>query len=154
VRGTVGLLPLLDGVLARGRGPGSWPPAGISTAAGVRAVLAAGASAARVGTAFVVAFELRAPPGVCFRAAWIGRPEDTECTTVFSQRNGPTRPHRVLRSAITPPTPSDGDVAGANGREGRPPRPVPRYSISPPTLTTTGADQRHGPLTPAKARPP
>jgi NAD(P)H-dependent flavin oxidoreductase YrpB (nitropropane dioxygenase family) len=134
VRGTVGLLPLLDGVLAAVEVP-VIAAGGISTAAGVRAVLAAGAAAARVGTAFVVATESGAHPDYVAALLAAGC-EDTECTTVFGA-GWPDAPHRVLRSAIAAAHGLDGETAGADGA-GAMSSPVPRYSPSPPTVTTTG----------------
>jgi NAD(P)H-dependent flavin oxidoreductase YrpB (nitropropane dioxygenase family) len=61
VRGTIGLLPLLDAVLDAVDVP-VVAAGGIGTARGVAAVLAAGASAARIGTRFVATLESGAHP--------------------------------------------------------------------------------------------
>jgi nitronate monooxygenase len=116
VRGTVGLLPLLDDVLAALDVP-VVAAGGIGTARGVRAALAAGADAVRVGTRFVAAAESAAHPD--YVAALIAaRAEDTVLTTMFSI-GWPDAPHRVLAACckgegfVSPPVvETPGDVSG------------------------------------------
>src|SRR5213079_183863 len=97
VRGTLGLLPLLDEVrtvidlpiVAAG---------GIGTGTAMAAALVAGADAVRVGTRFMVASESTAHP--TYVEALIGAgADDTVLTTAFGD-GWPDAPHRVLKSAI------------------------------------------------------
>jgi NAD(P)H-dependent flavin oxidoreductase YrpB (nitropropane dioxygenase family) len=118
VRGTVGLLPLLDAVLgAVGDVVPVVAAGGIGTAAAVRAALAAGADGVRVGTRFVAAAESAAHPRYVEALCQAG-PEDTVLTTTFSVL-WPEAPHRVLASCLgdgaeRPPMPPlasmEGDV--------------------------------------------
>ena len=106
VRGTTGLLPLLDAVLDAVDVP-VVAAGGLGTARSVKAVLAAGADGARVGTRFVAAEEADAHPQYVAALVAAG-PEDTELTTAFSAF-WPDAPHRVLRDCIaaggdTPPS--------------------------------------------------
>jgi len=133
VRGTIGLLPLLEQVLARVRVP-VVAGGGIASARGVAGVLAAGAAAARVGTRFVAAAECDAHPA--YQQALVdARPEDTVYTEAFSVL-WPNAPHRVLRSAIAaaeraPETVGEVALAGAK-------QPIARFSVLPPTRDTVG----------------
>src|SRR5438552_12308744 len=97
VRGTLGLLPLLDEVrtvidlpiVAAG---------GIGTGTAMAAALVAGADAVRVGTRFMAASESVAHP--TYVEALIGAgADDTVITTAFGD-GWPDAPHRVLKSAI------------------------------------------------------
>ena len=97
VRGTVGLLPLLDEVrrvvdlpvIAAG---------GIGTGRAMAAALVGGADAVRVGTRFLAATESTAHPG--YVDALIGATAgDTVLTTAFGD-GWPDAPHRVLKSSI------------------------------------------------------
>lgn len=97
VRGTVGLLPLLDEVrrvidvpvIAAG---------GIGTGRAMAAALTAGADGVRLGTRFVAAAESDAHPQYveALVAAGAG---DTEVTTAFGE-GWPDAPHRVLSSSV------------------------------------------------------
>src|SRR5205823_2303713 len=97
VRGTLGLLPLLDEVrtvidlpiVAAG---------GIGTGTAMAAALVAGADAVRVGTRFVAATESIAHPAYVDRLIESGA-DDTVITTAFGD-GWPDAPHRVLKSAI------------------------------------------------------
>src|SRR5438270_122493 len=99
VRGTIALLPLLDSVLTK---VGDTTPVvaagGIGTAGAVKAVLAAGADAARVGTRFVAAEEADTHPEYADALVKAG-PEDTVLTTAFGVM-WPDAPHRVLKSSV------------------------------------------------------
>jgi len=122
VRGTTGLLPLLDEVRAVVDVP-IVAAGGIGTGRAMAAALTAGADAVRVGTRFVAAAESIAHPayvaalidasaddtvrsfeqGVASIShevlrAW--RADDTVITTAFGE-GWPDAPHRVLRTAIT-----------------------------------------------------
>ena len=105
VRGTVGLLPLLDEVRAVTELP-LIAAGGIGTGRAMAAALTAGADAVRVGTRFLASTESVAHPR--YVAALIAaRAEDTVITTAFGD-GWPDAPHRVLRSAVT-----DGVALGA-----------------------------------------
>jgi NAD(P)H-dependent flavin oxidoreductase YrpB (nitropropane dioxygenase family) len=97
VRGTLGLLPLLDEVrtvidlpvIAAG---------GIGTGTAMAAVLVAGADAVRIGTRFMAASESIAHPTYVEALVRAGA-DDTVITTAFGD-GWPDAPHRVLKSAI------------------------------------------------------
>jgi nitronate monooxygenase len=97
VRGTLGLLPLLDEVRSVVNVP-VIAAGGIGTGHAMAAALTAGADAVRVGTRFIAATESTAHPA--YIAALIGATaEDTVITTAFGD-GWPDAPHRVLRSSI------------------------------------------------------
>jgi NAD(P)H-dependent flavin oxidoreductase YrpB (nitropropane dioxygenase family) len=98
VRGTVGLLPLLDEVRAAIDVP-IIAAGGIGTGRAMAAALSAGADAVRVGTRFVAAAESPAHPAYVDALIGAGA-EDTVLTTAFGT-GWPDAPHRVLKSAIT-----------------------------------------------------
>jgi nitronate monooxygenase len=137
VRGQVGLLPLLDGVLAAIDIP-VVAAGGIASAAGAAAAMAAGADAVRVGTRFIAAEESPAHPSYV-EAILEARPEDTVLTETFSVM-WPDAPHRVLRSCIDAVTTFDGDVVGEMEMPGMT-LPIPRFAVPCPTKSTTGAVQ-------------
>lgn len=97
VRGTLGLLPLLDEVrtvidvpiIAAG---------GIGTGTAMAAALVAGADAVRIGTRFMAASESMAHPTYVDALIRAGA-DDTVITTAFGD-GWPDAPHRVLKSAI------------------------------------------------------
>jgi NAD(P)H-dependent flavin oxidoreductase YrpB (nitropropane dioxygenase family) len=97
VRGTTGLLPLLDEV----RGAIDVPivaSGGIGTGRAMAAALTAGADAVRVGTRFLAADESTAHPD--YVALLIdATADDTVLTTAYGE-GWPDAPHRVLRSAV------------------------------------------------------
>jgi NAD(P)H-dependent flavin oxidoreductase YrpB (nitropropane dioxygenase family) len=97
VRGTTGLLPLLDEVLAVVDVP-VIAAGGIGTGRGVAAVLSAGADAARVGTRFMAAAESGAHPAYV-DALIAATAADTVLTTAFGD-GWPDAPHRVLESSV------------------------------------------------------
>jgi nitronate monooxygenase len=97
VRGTVGLLPLLDEV----RGALDLPlvaAGGIGTGRAMAAALVGGADAVRVGTRFIAATEAGAHPDYVDALIRAGA-EDTVLTTAFGE-GWPDAPHRVLRSCV------------------------------------------------------
>ena len=122
VRGTVGLLPLLQAVRARLDLP-LVAAGGIGSGAAVAAALGAGADAVRIGTRFVATPESDAHAAYvdALRAA---SAHDTVLTEAFAH-GWPAAPHRVLRSCVAsdvdpalrspvPPTRTfTGDVASA-----------------------------------------
>jgi NAD(P)H-dependent flavin oxidoreductase YrpB (nitropropane dioxygenase family) len=135
VRGTIGLLPLLDRVLGAVGVP-VVAAGGIATARGMAAALAAGADAVRVGTRFVVADEADAHPRYqdALIAAGSG---DTVLTEAFSVM-WPHAPHRVLRSAVEAARAHPGEQVGEMLLGGER-LPLPRFAVPTPTLRTTGA---------------
>lgn len=136
VRGGVALLPLLDGVLDAVTLP-VIAAGGIATARGVAAVLAAGASAARVGTRFLAATESPAHPAYV-RAILDAGAGDTTITEAFDVM-WPNAPHRVLRSCLAAAAALDADVVAEVTVDGAAAAtPLPKYTPMPPTSSTTG----------------
>lgn len=109
VRGQIGVLALLDEVLAAVDIP-VLAAGGIGTGRALAAVLAAGAAGARIGTRFVAAVEAEAHPDYV-KALIAARPHDTIYTEAFSV-GWPDAPHRVLRSAIAAAETFQGDTVG------------------------------------------
>ena len=134
VRGETSLLPLLAQVLDAVAVP-VVAAGGIATARGLAAVLACGAGAARIGTRFVTATESRAHPAYV-EALLAASAADTCLTEAFSE-GWPDAPHRVLRSAIARAEALAEDVVGEEHLAGEV-IPIPRFSVIPPTLDTTG----------------
>ena len=97
VRGTTGLLPLLDEVRAAVDVP-VVAAGGIATGRALAAALTAGADGVRVGTAFLTATEAGAHPRYV-DALLAAVADDTVLTTAFGD-GWPDAPHRVLRSCI------------------------------------------------------
>jgi nitronate monooxygenase len=97
VRGTLGLLPLLDEVRAVIDLP-IVAAGGIGTGAAMAAALVAGADAVRVGTRFMAASESIAHPTYVESLIRAGA-ADTVLTTAFGD-GWPDAPHRVLKSSI------------------------------------------------------
>jgi nitronate monooxygenase len=134
VRGTIGLLPLLDAVLEAVDVP-VVAAGGIGTARGVAAVLAAGASAARIGTRFVATLESGAHPS--YQQALIdAKAADTVVTETYSVW-WPDAPHRVLRCAVEAAEALDDEFVGDVGGDGEP-FPIPRFAVRPPNRATRG----------------
>jgi len=108
---------------------------GIGTARGVAAVLAAGASAARIGTRFVATLESGAHPG--YKQALVNaEAADTLVTEAYSVW-WPGAPHRVLRSAVEAAEALKDETAGDVGGDGEP-FPIPRFAVRPPNRATRG----------------
>ena len=97
VRGTTGLLPLLEEVRAVVDVP-IVAAGGIGTGRAMAAALTAGADAVRVGTRFLAAHESTAHPDYVARLIASGA-DDTVLTTAYGD-GWPDAPHRVLRSAV------------------------------------------------------
>jgi NAD(P)H-dependent flavin oxidoreductase YrpB (nitropropane dioxygenase family) len=136
VRGTVGLLPLLDDVLAAvGRDVPVGAAGGIGTGRAMAAALAAGADAVRVGTRFLAASEADVHPEYLARLIDAGA-ADTVLTTAFSVM-WPDAPHRVLRSAVEEADACADEIVGelvmGDNR-----MPLPRFAVPCPGRTTTG----------------
>jgi nitronate monooxygenase len=137
VRGTVGLLALLAGVLDAVEVP-VLAAGGIARARSVAAVLAAGAAGVRVGTRFIATHESGAHPD--YVAALLAAGDDaTVLTGVFSV-GWPDAPHRVLGSAVAAAealADPGGEVARLRTPSGS--EPIPRWFVSPPSREVTGA---------------
>jgi NAD(P)H-dependent flavin oxidoreductase YrpB (nitropropane dioxygenase family) len=134
VRGQTSLLPLLARVLEAVRVP-VLAAGGIATARDLAAVLAAGASGARIGTRFVASSESEAHPDYVARLLR-ATAADTVLTEAFSVM-WPDAPHRVLRSAVEAAQALNGEVAGETPM-GAARAPVPKLSVIPPSRDTTG----------------
>jgi NAD(P)H-dependent flavin oxidoreductase YrpB (nitropropane dioxygenase family) len=136
IRGRVALLPLLAEVLDAVEVP-VVAAGGIATARGVAACLAAGASAARVGTRLLATEESGAHPSYVAALLEAGA-EDTVLTDAFSVMwpRGP-EPHRTLRAALEAAEAFDGEVVGET-RMGASALPVPRFGVPCPNRDTTG----------------
>lgn len=134
VRGATSLLPLLAQVLDAVPVP-VVAAGGIATARDLAAVLAAGSGGARIGTRFVAAAESDAHPAYV-QALLDASAGDTCLTEAFSAL-WPDAPHRVLRSAIAAAEAlPDGPIGEA--RDGGRVLPIARFSVVPPSRTTTG----------------
>ncbi|MDX6646842.1 MAG: nitronate monooxygenase [Miltoncostaeaceae bacterium] len=134
VRGTIGLLPLLDAVLDAVAVP-VVAGGGIGTARGVAAVLAAGASAARIGTRFVATVESGAHPSYQQALVAAGA-ADTVVTEAYSVW-WPGAPHRVLRAALEAAEALDDEFVGDVAGDGEA-FPIPRFAVRPPDRATRG----------------
>jgi NAD(P)H-dependent flavin oxidoreductase YrpB (nitropropane dioxygenase family) len=134
VRGTIGLLPLLDAVLGAVEVP-VVAAGGIGTGRGLAAVLAAGAAAARIGTRFVATLESGAHPR--YKEALVSAgAADTVLTEAFGIW-WPGAPHRVLRSAVEAAEAlADGEAGQVT--DGGDPVSIPRFAVAPPTRATRG----------------
>ncbi|MBV9357575.1 MAG: nitronate monooxygenase [Chloroflexi bacterium] len=97
VRGTIGVLPLLSEILEVVRVP-VLAAGGVGNPRALAAVLAAGASGARIGTRFAAAEEANGHADYVERLV-ASSATDTVYTTAFSA-NWPNAPHRVLRSCV------------------------------------------------------
>lgn len=135
VRGTIGLFPLLDGVLRAVNVP-VLAAGGIGTGRAMAAALAAGADGVRVGTRFVVAEEAEAHPDYV-DALIAARADDTVYTRAFST-NWPNAPHRVLRSCIDAAHAAcDGEIVGHVDWYGTH-APIHRFDCTTIDRSTTG----------------
>jgi len=134
VRGSLGVLPLLDAVLGAVKVP-VIAAGGIGSGRGVAAVLAAGAAAARVGTRFVATPESGAHTG--YKEALV---RADAADTVLTQTFGvwwPGAPHRVLRSAVLAAEALAEEYAGEVSGAGEP-FAIPRFAVQPPSRETRG----------------
>lgn len=134
VRGETSLFPLLSQVLDRIDVP-VVAAGGIATGRDLAAVLACGASGARLGTRFVASAESGAHPDYV-RALVEATAKDTCLTEAFSVM-WPNAPHRVLRSSVEAADALAGDVAGETPL-GDQLVPVQRLSVICPSKATTG----------------
>ncbi|MGH9056771.1 MAG: NAD(P)H-dependent flavin oxidoreductase [Acidimicrobiales bacterium] len=136
VRGTVGLLPLLDQTLGAVDLP-VIAAGGIGSARAFAAVLAAGAAGARIGTRFVAAEEANTHQKYA-EALLAAEPEDTVVTTTFGAE-WPDATHRVLQSAVDAANATADDIVGQLHTSDGQAVPLARLSVMPPGRTTTGA---------------
>jgi NAD(P)H-dependent flavin oxidoreductase YrpB (nitropropane dioxygenase family) len=137
VRGRLGLLPLLDVVLDAVDVP-VIAAGGISTGRGVAAVLAAGASAARVGTRFIATDEaLQEGAHPAYVDALLAASGDDSTYTAAFSVGWEDAPHRVLRLCIDAASESEAEPAGYSTMGGRA-FPVPRWSVVSPNVSATG----------------
>jgi NAD(P)H-dependent flavin oxidoreductase YrpB (nitropropane dioxygenase family) len=134
IRGSLALLPLLEGVLDAVSVP-VIAAGGIGTARAVAAVLAAGACAARVGTRFLAASESDAHCEYVHALIDAGS-NDTELTDAYGVM-WPDAPHRVLKSAIDAARGHPDEVV-AQMDLGQGLQPVPKWLVAPPDKTATG----------------
>ena len=135
IRGTTGLLALLDEILAAVEVP-VLAAGGIGSARTMAAALAAGADGVRVGTRFVATAESGAHPAY-IQALVQASAADTVITTAFSGM-WPDAPHRVLRSAVTAMEAFSGETTGEMDL-GPARMPIPKGAVPSPTRDTTGA---------------
>jgi NAD(P)H-dependent flavin oxidoreductase YrpB (nitropropane dioxygenase family) len=135
IRATVPLTELIPAVRAAVAVP-VIAAGGIGTARDVRAALALGADAVRVGTRFVAAAEADTHDGYVDALA-AASPDDTVLTDTFSI-GWPDAPHRVLASCDAAARRAGIDPVGslvmADGRVVE----LHRRGTTPPTTTTTG----------------
>jgi NAD(P)H-dependent flavin oxidoreductase YrpB (nitropropane dioxygenase family) len=134
-RGTEPLLGLVEAV----RSAISVPlvaAGGIGTAAALRAAMAAGADAVRVGTRFAAAAESAAHP-VYVQALIDATGADTVRTEAF-EVGWPDAPHRVLASAIARAEATTADPVGEMDVPGQGLVAIPRFGSTPPNTATTG----------------
>ena len=110
VRGTVGLLALLDEILDAVPVP-VLAAGGIGSARAMAAALAAGADGVRIGTRFVAAAEAGAPPAY-LGALIAARAHDTVYTEAFRIGWPINAPHRLLRSCIAASESFPDDIVG------------------------------------------
>jgi len=110
VRGTIGLMALLDEVLDAVDVP-VLAAGGIGSGRTLAAVLAAGADRARIGTRFLAAEEANAHP-TNLAALFAARAQDTVYTEAFFGGWPINAPHRLLRSCVAAAEAFPGDVVG------------------------------------------
>lgn len=136
LRGREPLAPLLVKVLEAATLP-VVAAGGIATPAGVRAVLDAGAAAARVGTRFLAAVESGAHP-LYKEAVLHAGPDDPVVSDAFSIMWPLGKsPARVLRSCLAAAEAATDEIVGEL-RFGDRTVPVPRYAIMAPSQEATG----------------
>jgi nitronate monooxygenase len=135
VRGHVPLTELLPAVRAAVDVP-VVAAGGIGNADAVRAAIALGADAVRVGTRFVATRESYAHPDY-IDALVAARADDSVMTEAFGV-GWPDAPHRVLRSSIDAATAATTDVVGETKAPDGSSLQMPRFGVSSPSRDTTG----------------
>lgn len=136
VRGTVGILTLLDEVLGAVDVP-VLAAGGIGSGRALAAVLAAGVDGARIGTRFVATEESGVHPTYLQRLVQAGA-RDAVMTEAFSV-GWPDAPHRVLASSIVAAEAFVGEVVGQKELPGGELIPWPRFGTGVATRASTGA---------------
>lgn len=136
VRGTLPLTELVPAVraIAEPAGVAVVAAGGIGTAADVRAAMALGAHAVRVGTRFVAATESDAHDRYVELLSGSGA-DDTVLTEAF-EVSWPDAPHRVLASCLTAAAVAADPVAHVHEATGA--TALERYGTRPPTRHTEG----------------
>ena len=137
IRGREPLAALLAGALQATKLP-VVAAGGIATADSVRAVLDAGAAAARVGTRFLAAQESGAHPTyqeAVMRAGSDGTVISSAFTVLWPIERSPAR---VLRSCVAAAETIEDDLVGET-QVGDRTLPVPRFAALAPTVRTTGS---------------
>ena len=135
IRGTTGLLALLDEVLDAVEVP-VLAAGGIGSARAMAAALAAGAAGVRVGTRFVATAESGSHPAY-IQALVEASAADTVITTAFSGM-WPDAPHRALRAAVAAVEAFEGETVGEMDL-GPARMAIPKGATPSPTKDTTGA---------------
>jgi nitronate monooxygenase len=135
VRGHVPLSDLLPAVRAAVDVP-IVAAGGIGDAKAVRAAMALGADAVRVGTRFVATRESYAHPDY-IDALVAARADDSVLTTAFGV-GWPDAPHRVLQSSIDAAAAAPDDVVGETSLPIGNAMPMVRFGVSSPNRDTTG----------------
>ena len=135
VRGHVPLAELLPAVRAGVDVP-VVAAGGIGNAAAVRAAIAMGADAVRIGTRFVATRESYAHP-LYIDALVAASTDDSVLTEAFGV-GWPDAPHRVLRSSIEAATAAPVDIVGETALPHGQVMNVPRFGVSSPNRDTTG----------------
>ncbi|MEY2445953.1 MAG: nitronate monooxygenase [Ilumatobacteraceae bacterium] len=135
VRGHVPLAELLPAVRSAVDVP-VVAAGGIGTADAVRAALAHGADAVRVGTRFVATGESYAHPDY-ISALVTAQADDSVLTEAFGV-GWPNAPHRVLRSSVEAADATSNEVVGQTVLDAGTSMPIPRFGVSSPTRDTTG----------------
>jgi NAD(P)H-dependent flavin oxidoreductase YrpB (nitropropane dioxygenase family) len=143
VRGTIRLAELIPIVAAVAGDVPVVAAGGLASAVDIQRALASGASAALLGTRFLVTKESAAHPA--YKLAIVDAAEDTTVRTECFDGGWPAAPHRVLRNSTFavwenagsprfPDRPGEGDLV-LHTTQGRS---VPRYFVSPPAAGMTG----------------
>jgi nitronate monooxygenase len=135
IRGTVGLLALLDEVLGAVEVP-VLAAGGIGSPRAMAAALAAGAAGVRVGTRFVATVESGAHPAY-IEALVKASAADTVITMAFSG-GWPDAPHRTLRSAVAAAEAFEGETVGER-EMGSTKLTIPKGGALSPNKRTKGA---------------
>lgn len=136
VRGTCGLLALLDQVLPVVDVP-VVAAGGIGSGRAMAAVLAAGADGVRVGTRFLAVEEAEAHPEY-LQALIAAEAQDTVYTDAFSV-GWPDAPHRVLRASLAAAQVFPGEFVGTVADTwDRQPHSLPRFGCSAIHKSATG----------------
>jgi NAD(P)H-dependent flavin oxidoreductase YrpB (nitropropane dioxygenase family) len=135
VRGRVALSELLPAVREAVDVP-IVAAGGIGNASAVRAAMALGADAVRVGTRFVATRESYAHPD--YIDALIAAGTDESVLTEAFGVGWPNAPHRVLRSSIDAATAAPNDVIGETVTPVGAHLPMVRFGASSPNRDTTG----------------